>query len=431
MAASFPFLTHFDPVGNSEGTLDPLGVYQVAELLATELVPAVRERMQRIRFLTAMAVGALVTEGLQEDPSRRESAPFLVWEWLVIESFVRSLERDESFWGVHGSDVTIRAVRQHGYLDARSYLKTARIFGFHGVYKRLAAHLGIVDVHLRRGPLTEQLVDAWSRDRGHASLHAAQPVLNRWREAVEASLREQPPRTRPRWGNVEWATLADSFELNRMGQREKRFLRDQLTVVQGPRLGALPAIWALQSDFRDDLDEERLHKILARKEPRFGNLLTAIQAYEAFIRGIQDAFDLLLAEAAVADSRGFDVGRIASDKDFAASVKNLDTRFRVASDALGALAGKVASARSLFDERFHAFGAKMAPTDVATMLCEHHVKIQGGKSVEGKRPWFDRLGPNRIYVRHSYRRPRPVIAPERYVTTYRGRPIRRFYLDLQ
>ena len=41
-----------------------------------------------------------------------------------------------------------RAIDQHGYLDARSYLKTPRIFGFHGIYKRLAVHLGLVDVHL-------------------------------------------------------------------------------------------------------------------------------------------------------------------------------------------------------------------------------------------------------------------------------------------
>lgn len=59
MAFDFPFLTSYDPPGTSEGTLDPLGLYQIADQLAVQLVPAVRERMQRIRFLTAMAVGAL------------------------------------------------------------------------------------------------------------------------------------------------------------------------------------------------------------------------------------------------------------------------------------------------------------------------------------------------------------------------------------
>ena len=62
-----PFLTSYDPPGTSEGTLDPLGLYKIADRLAVQLVPAVRERMQRIRFLTAMAVGTFVTEGLEDD----------------------------------------------------------------------------------------------------------------------------------------------------------------------------------------------------------------------------------------------------------------------------------------------------------------------------------------------------------------------------
>jgi hypothetical protein len=73
MAALFPFMTSYDPPGTSEGTLDPLGLYQIADQLAVQLVPAVRERMQRIRFFTAMAVGALVTEGLEDDPGQRDA----------------------------------------------------------------------------------------------------------------------------------------------------------------------------------------------------------------------------------------------------------------------------------------------------------------------------------------------------------------------
>ena len=70
-----PFLTSYDPPGTSEGTLDPLGLYQIADRLAVQLVPAVRERMQRIRFLTAMAVGTFVTEGLEDDSQRRDASP--------------------------------------------------------------------------------------------------------------------------------------------------------------------------------------------------------------------------------------------------------------------------------------------------------------------------------------------------------------------
>ena len=65
----------YDPIGSSEGSLDPLGLYLIADQLAMKLVPGVRERMLRVRFLTAMAVGALVTEGLQ--PNRPHRPPGL------------------------------------------------------------------------------------------------------------------------------------------------------------------------------------------------------------------------------------------------------------------------------------------------------------------------------------------------------------------
>ena len=78
MALTLPFLTSYDPSGTSEGTLDPLGPYQIADQLAVQLVPAVRERMQRIRFLTAMAVGAMVVEGLEDDLCQRDASPYLV-----------------------------------------------------------------------------------------------------------------------------------------------------------------------------------------------------------------------------------------------------------------------------------------------------------------------------------------------------------------
>src|SRR5512140_3346672 len=97
---SLPFLTAYDPPGASEGTLDPLGLYQIADQLAVALVPAVRERMQRIRLLTAMAVGALVTEDVDHDPTQRDASPYLVWEWLVVEALVRERRDHPSLWGV-------------------------------------------------------------------------------------------------------------------------------------------------------------------------------------------------------------------------------------------------------------------------------------------------------------------------------------------
>lgn len=423
-----PFLTSYDPAGSSEGTLDPLGLYQIADQLATRLVPAVRERMQRIRFLTAMAIGGLVTEGLDAAPDQPEIRPFLVWEWLVVEAIVRTLGDDPDVWGVPGTLVTRRALTEYNYLDDRSYLKTPRIFGFHGVYKRLAIHLGLADVHLGPRTESERLVDAWAHDAGHGGLSGCQPLLSKWRYAVDRSLKSNPPRTRPGWQGDDWAELAEVVAPHRAKAREKRYLRDALHAADDRALGALPTIWRLQEGFtEEDFAEEPLHERLAEQSSGYATLLEAIRAYERFCRGLHDGFDLLRAEAAAADATGFEVTSIGRDGNFVTSLHDLDRRYEDAQWRLGEVDLQIAA---LFDERFAAFAEPMSPELCAVAMCEHHEKVQKHKSADGKRPWFDRLGPNRIYMRHRYREPRRPIAPERFVHEYRGWPIRRFYRDL-
>src|SRR5512135_2717530 len=100
MTTTFPFLTTYDPPGTSEGALDPLGLYQIADQLAIQMVPAVRERMQRIRMLTAMTVGSMVTEELNENQRHRDASPYLVWEWLLVEALTRKMRDDPALWGV-------------------------------------------------------------------------------------------------------------------------------------------------------------------------------------------------------------------------------------------------------------------------------------------------------------------------------------------
>lgn len=170
---------------------------------------------------------------------------------------MRGGRNNEDIWGVPGTLVTKRALDQHGYLDARSYLKTPRIFGFHGVYKRLAAHLGLVDIHLRPGPNAETLVDAWARDRSLGGVEEARgTVLKAWSRAVTRSLEEDPPRTKPGWNNGEWEALATALAPGACRGRERRWLRETLTAADERRLGALPILWTLQPEFEQLKDED-------------------------------------------------------------------------------------------------------------------------------------------------------------------------------
>jgi hypothetical protein len=431
MTTMLPFLTGYDPPGSSEGALDPLGLYQIADQLATQLVPAVRERMQRIRFLTAMAVGAITMEELEEDPQHRDASPYLVWEWLIVEALVREMGEDSSIWGVPGSSVGKSALARHGYLDARSYLKTPRVFGFHGVYKRLAIHLGILDVHLKPGPGAHSLGDAWARGLGLAGLSEAEPMMSRWSAAIRRSLNEKPPRTKSGWNSEAWAELAHAFAPSASKSREKKHLQDLLHATDSRKLGALPLIWELQDKFdNNSFREEPLHDQLEKLEPVYSPIIEAIRAYEAFARSLQDAFDILKAEAAQLDSQGFVLSAIEKDSDFKKSVRSLDKQFERAHFALGETIIKGLMLQNLFSQRFGGFAEPMDATTCAHALCTHHETIQRGKSAEGKRPWFDRIGNDRIYIRHAYREARREIQPDRYVHDYRGRPIRRFHFDL-
>lgn len=213
--------------------------------------------------------------------------------------------------------------------------------------------------------------------------------------------------------------------------REKRFLIQLLNASDGRCLGALPAIWKLQSEFdHDSFREELLHDRLQEENPSYWPILDAIRAYEVFARSLQDAFDVLKSEAGRLDAQGFDLSLIAGDRDFRKSVDGLHKQFEAARGALGELNIAGVSLQYSFDLRFSAFAEPMDAAVCARALCSHHEGIQRSKSLEGKRPWFDRIGPDRIYVRHQYRETRREIMPRRYVHDYRGWPIRRFYLDL-
>ncbi|MFC1764568.1 hypothetical protein ACFL6U_21185, partial [Planctomycetota bacterium] len=266
---------------------------------------------------------------------------------------------------------------------------------------------------------------------GFDGIDDARPLLSNWSKAVRRSLKEKPPRTRTGWKKERWRELAEAFTPGEATEQEKHCLYDLLHSLDDRRLGALPTLWQLQAELNDDgLQEEKLHDLLEQRKPAYGPLLEAIRAYEAFARSLQDAFDVLKAEAATVDSHGFSICDIAKDKYFQQCVQDLHGQFERAHHTLGAVALASMSLQNLFSERFGAFAEPLDAGKIALVLCSHHEVVQRGKSADGKRPWFDRIGPDRIYIRHAYRQHRRNIQPGCYVHEYRGKPVRRFYKDL-
>lgn len=427
-----PSLSRHDPLSTSEGTLDPLGLYQIADQLAIALVPAVRERMVRIRFLTAMTVGAAVVEDVADRQQHTDVSPQLVWEWLVVAAMIRQLGDAKAPPGIPGSQVTRRALVNHGYLDAASYLKTPRIFGFHGAYKRLAIHLGLVDVSLAHGAQPEPLLDAWARDQGLSGFADAQQLLSRWRAGVERSLSRQPPRTDPPWKAADWDGLAELMNPERIGRRERGVLRG-LLVESGDRpLGALPDIWRIGKEHsEEEISDQAMHRMLRKTTPQWRPLLDAIGAYEAFARALQDSFDALRDLAGSCSGPTLHIRTVLDSEQFSRSSTGLQTLHQQASHLLNAASEAASSATSIFEQRFFEFGLPRGEVELAMALLDHHDAIQRAKSAEGKRSWFDRLGPDQVHLRFPYRLEKWKPSPGEYVHPYRTRPILSFLRDIR
>jgi hypothetical protein len=192
----------------------------------------------------------------------------------------------------------------------------------------------------------------------------------------------------------------------------------------------LNTIWKLQRANVATYAEEDLHIEVARRAPQFSPLIRAIRAYEAFARQLQDGFDLIRVAATLADARGYTITDVVQDRRFAKTANGVHKSYATVRRRIDELAIDGSPGSDLFDKRFHAFAEPLDAGALAIQLCTHHESVQKAKSADGKRPWFDRVGPNRIYMRHKYRIDECQPKPHKYVHEYRAWPIRRFWQDL-
>lgn len=91
MGQPAPYLSEFDPEVSSEGGIDPLSLQATYERLAERVFPSMTVRMKRIRFVTAIAVGAEVCRGLRDEVAADgKTPPWLIFEWYVVEGLLRA-----------------------------------------------------------------------------------------------------------------------------------------------------------------------------------------------------------------------------------------------------------------------------------------------------------------------------------------------------
>jgi len=427
-----PRLSEADPLASSEGSIDPLGMYAIADALATRLVPGVRERMQRARFVTAIAVSAAVCGDFGEDVLAADglSEPWQVFEWYLVEGLVRTCDDREAIRGVPGSDKANSAIRNRVPLSAARYLKTPSVYGYHGVYRLLAENLGIV-VDGRLGEAGCELLMTWMREQRLRGFWGSADGPGRWWHerlfsAVEDGLAKGAVDRGGGW--QVWEFFRHHLAPAPVGREEGRFLFQRM--VGSPNSFRGQVLRVLVSDegqrvWREREDEQAFHQALrAAATPHLVELLDAIDAYERFCRLLDDAFNDCLVEMT---RHG--------EKTPLARLSRLDSVCRAA-EGVPEVFPEVADRLTAFGEngRFHETFASLAEggstADWLDRVLEHHRRIQLDKPPNGKNPWFERYDDGSAIVRPDYRRPEEPEEDGGYVHFYRTQPLWSFVTDL-
>jgi hypothetical protein len=450
---AFPLLSEYDPGVSAEGSLDPLGLYGIADNLAVRMIPGVRERQQHPRFLTVMCVSLTVCSEFEEGlvAADRVSEPWQVFEWYVVEGLVRTLSskkdlvpqagdkvvdlypgltKIDHLHGLPGRNKTAKAIQEGVPLSAKRYLKTPSVFGFHGVYRALAKELE-VELGGRLGEAGYELMSVWQDEQGLPGfLGSEQGEGRRWlgilRGAVEAGLKQGAVARGQGWQG--WRFFRDHLAHLGPGPQEARLLVELLSRGHGGFRRQVSEFLASGAGLRAwsyNSSERHFHKALIEiAEPELKDLLEAIEAYELFCRLLQDAFDDCLHHLSMTRSKGQP-----------AELAELAGVRRAAQEA-PALHPEVAERLEPYDlvhrleEGPGVLGQELAPRDWVEALMDHHRRVQAQKPPQGKAPWLDRFDDGGYMVRPLYLRDQGGRHDDEYLHGYRTGSLASFLQDL-
>ncbi len=446
MAFSAPLLSAFDPEISSEGGIDPFSLSGTYERLAERIFPFMTVRMSRPRFLTAMAVGAVVCQDFRDELASDGKTPaWLVFEWHVIEALFRVSDRfnaSDGGWGIRVPGVgKVKAAVEGGHsVGADSYLKTPKIFGFTGIYRRLALGLDILDDDLRISEGGWELLSAWEAERNLRGFMRDSGDGGEFRRelrgAVALAMKKGCTCQTKNWSG--WQHIAEHFRPDGARKKEATVISSRLRRIdlrQNPhdvlasqmRADLFEALEARGESVSTFGEEAQWFRSIRRKcAPAMAERLDAIDAFEGVCALIMNAFDLIRHLSTKA-------GTVITAKGFS-SYKDGRNASQVVSEMPTALERLkrhygTSESGSQTEQLLARYGEVRNAEDLFVAIIEHHESAQSRKAPDGKRSWFDR-DERGVCIRALYR---VTDAPVRYDYThdYRSATASRFLRDLR
>ncbi len=428
-----PSLTSYITLENSQGTLDPLGMYSIADRLATRLAPDLRERMKHPRYLTAIAVGAAVCSVFDEEELAADeiTPPWQVYEWYVTSAFVKRFEKDDNqqLLGMPSREKTTRAMRDGVPLSALRYLKTPSVFGFHGVYRTLARGIDLTDEN-RIGEFGVRLLDVWEKEQGLEGFRIGlkgtngNDFRNRLQEAVLRGM--EYGAVAKQWNWDFFYRIADCLAPKSPGKKEAMVLYERL--MEGTTSSRAELIQFLISDEGQKAitqnSEKHLHEALLVRAVETKEVLLAIQAYEKVCRLLFNAFYETLQWMSEHQSKG-NVSQMSNLPRVKKACKELPKAF----DTADRLLEPFREEALFFAQGFEQLRGSFTPADWVKQLFEHHTQVQKNKPPNGKAAWVLEHNSGNYLLNSS--QADGVVLSDEYVHQYRTFTLQSFMKDLR
>jgi hypothetical protein len=428
-----PLLSEKDEAESIEGGIDPLGTEPLADALAVRLVPGVRERQRRPRFLTAMAVSLEVCQDFDEEMLASDgiSPPWMVFEWYFVEGLIRTSDGDGTV-GIPGNLKAARAIDDGVPLSAKRYLKTATVFGFHGVYRQLARTLGIEDGG-RLGETGFHLLSTWAVEQGLSGFvgTGGGPGLDarsKLRDAVSDGLKRGSTDRSNGWAG--WEFFRKHLSPHGVRPKEARCVANALlNDAKGFRQDVVEFLIGEKGRraWEKAYSEREFHRALragARQELR--ELLDAINSFELFSRLCQDAFQDCLREMTRQAGSKTPLVALARLRSVQSASKRVPELFGEALTRLEAVGESVR-----FSEMFTSLAERGSPLEWVERLLDHHRITQRRKPPNGKSPWFERFDDGGVIIRPDYRTDKAGTHDDGYVHLFRTPSLWQFANDLR